>query len=100
MDRLNVQWVEFAGFGPALSAAVISGSVFGTCILCIALLQFARWLKYRRDNALDTTGRANRVNITYESTYWVRPGPDRHVVVAVRLRLLVAESTNLMIQGV
>lgn len=70
MDSLNVQWVEFAGFGPELSAAIISGSVFGTCFLCIALSQFGRWLKYRHDNALDTTGRANRVNVTYESTYW------------------------------
>ena len=70
----DVQLVEFAGFGPEISAVIISGSVFGACCLCISVVQFVRWLKYRHDNALDTTGRANQVNITYESTYWVRHG--------------------------
>ena len=70
----DVQLVEFAGFGPEISAVIISGSVFGACCLCISLVQFVRWLKYRHDNALDTSGRVNRVNVTYESTYWVRHG--------------------------
>jgi hypothetical protein len=66
--------VEFAGLGPVWSAVVISGSVFGTLFLCIAAAQLTRWLKERQDNALDTTGRENRVNVTYDSTYWVRVG--------------------------
>ena len=69
--------VEFAGLGPVWSAIVISGGLFGALCLCIATAQFVRWLKERQDNALDTTGREDRVNVTYDSTYWVSVERER-----------------------